>query len=284
MPRSIYRSHDGHAAIRSWCLERIQSRDVVTHEIESPLGKTHVTMVGEGAEVVLLPGTNFPTATWLELLLALGHEHRAIGLDVPGQPGLSAKQRPDDSHGYGRWLRAVVDVLGLDHPVVAGHSLGGRVALLAASGDSTLGALVLIDPAGLVRLRVPPRVLVATLRWLGRRNVASSERLLQTMTAPESEVTRALAVWMTLVARHVRTSLAPSPLPQNILQGVRCPVQLLTGYHDPFLPPQRLLESLSTIGGPTHANIAPDAGHLLPEETPDHVVVAVREAISARGG
>lgn len=136
-------------------------------------------MVGEqGAEVVLLPGTNLPTATWLELLVHLGHEHRAIGLDVPGQPGLSAKQRPLDSNAYGSGC-AVVGELSLDHPVVAGHSLGGRVALLAASGDTTIGALVLIDPAGLIRLRVPPRVLVATLRWLGRRNVASSERLLQ---------------------------------------------------------------------------------------------------------
>lgn len=282
MPRSIYRSEDGQTAIRSWCLGRIQSGDLETREIESPLGKTHVTMVGEGADVVLLPGTNFATATWLGLLIRLGREHRVVGLDLPGQPGLSAKYRPRDPRAYGRWLRTVVSELGLDHPVVAGHSLGGRVALLAASGDTTVGALVLVDPAGLIRLRVPLRVLVATLRWLGRRNVASSDGLLRTMTGPDSEVTRALAVWMTLVARHVKTSLAPPPLPEHILRKVRCPVWLLTGRHDPFLSPQRLLDTVTTIAGPTEASVVLDAGHLLPEETPDRVAVAIRQAVAAR--
>ena len=238
MTRSIYRSEAGHRAIRTWCELRLDGAGATGRELDSSLGTTRVTMVGGGPDVVLLPGTNFSTATSLKVLTLLGREHRAIGVDLPGQPELSAAERPRDGDAYGVWLRELVRALGLQRPVVVGHSLSGSAALLAArGGDALIGGLVLVAPAGLIRLRVRPAVLATTIQWLLRRDEPSSATLLRRMAGPDGDLPAELVTWMSLVGRHVRTSLAPRPLPTASLAEVRCPVRLVTGRHDPFFPP-----------------------------------------------
>jgi pimeloyl-ACP methyl ester carboxylesterase len=170
----------------------------------------------------------------------------------------------------------VVDLLGLERPVVVGHSLGGRAALLAARGDQTIGGLVLVAPAGLIRVR--PAMLVTTIRWLVRRDEASSVALLRRMAAPDADLPPQLATWLALVARHVRTSLAPPPLSRAALAEIRCPVWLVAGRHDRFLPAGRLVEALTRLDGPTTPTVVEKAGHLLPDEAPHEVLRAVQVA------
>lgn len=282
MTTSIYRSEAGSHAIREWCQRQLDDAGATGDDLDTSLGSTRVATIGSGPDVVLLPGTNFSTATALSLLAFVGHEHRAIGVDLPGQPGLSAEERPRDRNSYGIWLREVVHALGLERPVVVGHSLGGRAALLAAQGDQTIRGLVLVSPAGLIRVR--PTMLAPTIRWLVRRDEASSAALLRGMAAPGANLPVQLATWMALVARHVRTSLAPPPLPRAALAEIQCPVWLVAGRHDRFLPAGRLVEALTRLGGPTTPTVVETAGHLLPDEAPHEVLraveVAAREARS----
>lgn len=60
----------------------------------STLGSTHVVSAGDGRPLVLLPGTNFCAAAWLDLIGVLAATHRVHAIDLPGQPGLSHGQRP----------------------------------------------------------------------------------------------------------------------------------------------------------------------------------------------
>lgn len=220
MTRSIYRSEAGRQAIRAWCELRLDAAGATCRELDTSLGTTRVTMLGDGPDVVLLPGTNFCTATSLELLALFGREHRAIGVDLPGQPGLSAALRPDDRDSYGVWLREVVRGLGLERPIVVGHSLSGRAALLTARGDTSIQGLVLVAPAGLIRLRVGPALLATTIHWLVRHDEASSARLLRRMAGPGADLPTELAHWTSLVGRHVRTASRRRPFPQ--LRSPRC--------------------------------------------------------------
>jgi pimeloyl-ACP methyl ester carboxylesterase len=276
LTRSIYRSEAGSHAIREWCERQFDDAGATGHDLDTPLGRTRVTTVGSGPDIVLLPGTNFSTATGLRLLTLVGRENRAIGVDLPGQPGLSAGERPVDRDAYGAWLREVVHQLDLERPVVVGHSLGGRAALLAAQGDQSIGGLVLVASAGLIRVR--PAMLTTTILWLVRRDETSSAALLRGMAAPGADLPAQLATWLALVARHVRTSLAPPPLPRAALAEIRCPVWLVAGCHDRFLPARGLVEALTRLGGPTAAKVVETAGHLLPEEAPHEVLRAVEAA------
>jgi hypothetical protein len=94
MTRSIYRFEAGRQAIQAWCELRLEAAGATGDDLSTSLGRTRVATIGVGPDIVLLPGTNFSTATGLRLLALVGCEHRAIGVDLPGQPGLSAEDVP----------------------------------------------------------------------------------------------------------------------------------------------------------------------------------------------
>ncbi|HSL12002.1 MAG TPA: alpha/beta hydrolase [Actinomycetota bacterium] len=278
MSRTIYRSDDGRAAIRSWCEQRLDASTLRGSTIETPAGPTFVATAGAGHDVVLLPGTNFATATWPAFVDALAATGRVTAADLPGQPGLSADERPARD-AYATWLRHVIRERALDRPVVVGHSLGALVGLSAASGSTDVGGLVLVSAAGLLRLRVTTRLLADSARWVRRKDDPSSARLLERMTGPSAAPPDHLTGWMTLVARHVRSSLAPRPLPAATLASVRCPVHVVTGTDDVFLSARKVGAAAAAIAGPTVATEVPSAGHLLPFEQPEVIVAAVRDTI-----
>jgi pimeloyl-ACP methyl ester carboxylesterase len=88
---------------------------------------------------------------------------------------------------------------------------------------------------------------------------------------------------MALVGRHVRTSLAPSPLPTADLDRLRdIPTTVLSGRHDAFLPADRLATSVRKRLPAAAMRIVDDAGHLMPHERPE-VVAQELEAAAAEG-
>ena len=104
---------------------------------------------GEGPPVVLLHGNvvtaeDFQTSGVLDLL---ARRHRVIAFD---RPGFGYSDRPHGSAWSARaqadLLRAAFVVLGVDHPVVLGHSFGASVALaLALNHPQEVRGLVLVS-------------------------------------------------------------------------------------------------------------------------------------------
>jgi pimeloyl-ACP methyl ester carboxylesterase len=169
----------------------------------------------------------------------------------------------------------VIAHLSADRLVLAGHSPGAAIAMSADPGRSD--GLLLLDPAGLTRLHVGAAVLRATLPWLLRPTRRRSSALLRQMHAAGSRPPPELIDWMTLVARHCRTTVAPSPLPHAVLRRWReVPRAVLVGAEDCFLPAARLRSSVDTELR-TEPRIVGEAGHLLPEERPTAVAAALAE-------
>lgn len=98
--------------------------------------------------IVLLPGITSPAITWAFVAERLATTHRVLVLDIRGR-GLSESRAGlgytlDD---YAQDARGVIEVLGLGHPIVIGHSMGARiVARLGAIAKELPSKLVLIDP------------------------------------------------------------------------------------------------------------------------------------------
>ncbi|MFE9912592.1 alpha/beta fold hydrolase [Streptomyces clavifer] len=201
-------------------------------------------------------------------------------VDVPGQPGLSAADRPGHhrSARYGQWLQEVLDEISPGPTVVVGHSLSGAIAL--ACDVPRLTGRVLVSPAGLTRLKVTGRVLAATLPWLARPTEARSATLLRQMHGSGRYPSAEPVTWMTLLARSCRSGLAPAPLPEGTLARSRRVTNVVaTGEHDVFLPPSRLAAPAFRHLGVAVTTV-PGAGHLVVEEHPETIVTLVAALMS----
>ncbi|WP_239063253.1 alpha/beta hydrolase [Streptomyces sp. SID13031] len=245
--------------------------------------QTHLVVAGSGTTtVVFVPGTNFNAAVSLPLGAALSRRYRVIIPDVPGQPGLSSDERDRSSRGlawYGAWLDDVVELAadGGGPVVVMGHSFGGAIALSARS--PAISGRVLVSSGGLCPLQVTPAILIASLAWICRPGSRSSARLIRAMSAPGREPRGDLVEWMTLVARHSRSSGAPG---QATIVANTIPTVLTTGTRDVFVPPGRLAPAAHRKLG-LEVDAVTDGGHLLVEECPEHLTALVDHLIVRHG-
>jgi pimeloyl-ACP methyl ester carboxylesterase len=81
---------------------------------------------------------------------------RSLAVDLPGH-GLTEGLPRDSIQGYAEWLAAVIQALGVQ-PVLAGHSMGGAIAMaLALNRPEFLSGLVLVGTGA--KLGVSPAIL-----------------------------------------------------------------------------------------------------------------------------
>jgi pimeloyl-ACP methyl ester carboxylesterase len=284
----LYRSAAYESEVRRWCADRLDAWQAphTTRIVSTALGDTHLTCVGEGADVcVYLPGTNFNAATSIGVLAALSEHCRVVCADLPGQPGLSAARRPtDETQGYAAWVSEVIEetrrVNG--RVVLMGHSRGAAAALSAE--PDTVHALILLSPAGLARVRLTPSMLVRSVTWLLRPTRRRSARLVELMAggAPGNDLDLVVE-WMTIVARSTRTTGAPGPLAADVLDRWRGrQVRVLTGERDIFFPPRRLAGPAREHLG-EGVEIVPDVGHLLVDQRPDAAAAALAAVLGRHG-
>jgi pimeloyl-ACP methyl ester carboxylesterase len=282
--RRLYRSSASQDDVQAWCASRLDEWPVPHTLVDVPtiLGQTHVVAAGEGDRVCLfVPGTSFNTATSTALLGALAERMRVYSADLPGQPGLSAAERPSDEQlGYSQWvtdlLRWVREHETGSRVLVAGHSRGAAVALSAP--PDLVDGVVALSPAGIIQVRLSRAMLAASTPWLLRPNDDASRRLLEFMSGADHLASEDLVGWMTLVARSCRTTGAPGPLPDTTLDAWEGGnVTVVSGEDDRFLPLGRLAaasrQRLGVLPG-----LVPGAGHLLTEEEPKLVADVVERA------
>lgn len=106
---------------------------------------------GERADrdaIIVIPGITSPAATWGFVAERLGRQFDTYVLDVRGR-GLSSSG-PDLDYGLDAQAADVValaQALGLTRYALVGHSMGGRIAVRAASrAPQGLTRLVIVDP------------------------------------------------------------------------------------------------------------------------------------------
>lgn len=137
---------------------------------------------GQGTPVVLVHG-NTGSSRWWSLVMDLPG-CRTIALDMPNF-GRSEALEVDDIDVYADHVAAFIKALGLEQPVVVGHSLGGAVVMSMAARNTDLArAIVLTDSASPAGLKTPeahyPYIeMYRTNRDLMRKALASVAPTLQ---------------------------------------------------------------------------------------------------------
>ncbi len=239
--------------------------------------------------LVLLHGLGGSGEDWKETARLLAKDFDVRALDLPG----SAKG-PRPAKGYepeplAKWVLAEIG----DGPfLLAGHSIGGRVAgEVAALAPSRVRALALVSPLGSA-----PYGFTDRLKWK-----AMSRRAL-IVSAPENSLRNAAGygfavkgagrdgfVARSVAARTGRSAgdivlsverlvdglLAARPLAER-LKGTSMPLLLVTGAEDPLAPAEELRAILSVRKDATLLEL-PGIGHYALLEDPARLARALRD-------
>jgi proline iminopeptidase len=208
---------------------------------------------------------------------------QVVYLDLPGH----GRSEHGDAAGWtfescADGVRDFCEAVGLERPVVYGHSLGGMVAMLfAARHPEVPGALVLqSSPA-----RFDVGRLVEALRERGGDDVAATTERVYGGDS-ESVTPEEWSRWWTLFGPHVVEGDERSRAVVNAELNVRalpllagfdaraevgaiaCPTLVCTGELDPVFPPDAAHELADAIPG-ARLEVLPGAGHFPWKDVPD---------------
>jgi N-formylmaleamate deformylase len=238
---------------------------------------------GDLPPLVVLPGITSPAITMDFVARELTDLVRPVVLDVRGR-GLS-----DDGTGYGleeyaEDTEALIAGLGLDRPLLFGHSMGARIAaVVAVRAKVALRGAVLADPPMSGPGRGPyPTGLDAFLQQLSeaQRGTDSDEVAASWPTWPRREQ-ELRARWLSSCARKAVEATHHGFEHEDFFDWwprVPGPVCMLYGSDSPVV----------TVAGATEAGVTnpaaalhriPGAGHMIFWDVPGPAVAALRTAL-----
>jgi len=241
---------------------------------------------GVSRTVLFLHGLGGSTEDWKDVASSLPKGLAPLALDFPG---FGKAVRPHDSYdpaALARWVLAEMDDHDVETAVVAGHSLGGRVAgELALLAPKRVAALALVSPLGAVSYGFTD-----TLKWKAMSRAAlvgaTSDATLKSALgygfavdgpAKKGFVARAMKARtgphaqaaLRALERSVDGLLAAPPLGRR-LAGTTAPLLLVAGALDPLAPPKDVEAILAARGDATYVKL-PGVGHYAPMEAPKEV-------------
>jgi pimeloyl-ACP methyl ester carboxylesterase len=251
---------------------------------------------GGGEPVVLIHG--FPTSShlWARVASCLPDGHRVLLVDLLGY-GRSDRPRgrPLTLRAHAERVVEVLDVLGINYACVVGHDFGAGVAQqLAVRWPQRVARLGLVSavayddwPARELRLaramlpltrHLPPTFLLSLLRKELLRGYGDSEsgsRSVERYARPFATADGRDALVEHLLALDAAETQALAPRLRELVM----PTAVVTGAHDPFLPPAVAERLAGDIPGAT-LDVLPDGRHYLPEEQPRAVADAVARLLA----
>ena len=108
----------------------------------------HYTKNGEGAPVILMHGWGCNHSTVASIEAIAKETHTVYNIDFPG---FGESPEPNGIWGvedYTKLVERFAETMGINRPILIGHSFGGRVGILFAS-RKPVDKLVLVDAAGI---------------------------------------------------------------------------------------------------------------------------------------
>ncbi|MFP7492169.1 alpha/beta fold hydrolase [Terribacillus saccharophilus] len=233
--------------------------------------------------ILLLHGFLASGSCFHSMIPRLRSRYHVLTLDFPpfGNSGKSATTAFSYDY-YTRLVISLLNYLQIEKLHIAGHSMGGQIAMrLAYEHPDRIAKLFLFAPSSYMlptdafsSLIASAGIFPSIMRLVFE--ASSVVGFLRHLVADPEQVTLRMVVAYSIpfMDKTLFTGLADfiqargGDLPNDSLQQIQAETLIFWGSKDPLLPPSigyRLLAELP------HAtlHILPDAGHLLPEETPE---------------
>ena len=274
-------------------LSAVESGKVRERMVREPVFGGQVLIQEAGRKgnppLVLIHGLgDLASGTWQTLLPQLARDYHVVTFDLPGF-GRSQKQNSHYSPGnYATFVKWVVDTFIGVPPIIAGHSLGGAIALrYAGTYPEALTRLVLVDAAGVLDRRVYTKEMLSVLAenfsvpvavdsFLGNMVgglpnplfdldlVLDNDMLRQQLLGGDPEKIAAIAL--------IQEDLSP------YLFRIKAPTAILWGEHDRVTPLRTGILLEANLPEAT-LRIIPGAGHMPMDDQPRLFAAAFSEAL-----
>jgi pimeloyl-ACP methyl ester carboxylesterase len=272
--------------------------DLRSVETRGGVTKTQVVETGSGRPLIFFHGAGglFPDDPFLREAGRRFHVHAPL---LPGYEGSEGADALRDMLDFALWGLDVIDALGLERPLVVGHSMGGMIAAeMAAVAPKEVERLCLVAPAGLWLDEKPIPDLFAMLPFelpaLLFHDVEAGMKLFTAglgaadgdlgALAARFEDERFLADFMVRNARQLgMAGKILFPIPERGLERrlgrIRARTLLVWGEEDRLIDPAYADAFRRHMPGAELLRV-PRAGHMVPYEQPDALLGALASLAS----
>lgn len=228
-------------------------------------------------------------------------------LVIPDLPGFGASDaftnRSHSLKSYVTFVKEFIEALGLDTPIIVGHSFGSIVAshFVAEYPDMT-EKLILINPIGAPALEGPRGVmtrLAIGYYWLGRKlpqNAAKSWLSaspivkIMSITMAKTNDKQVLDYIHDQHRQHFSTFASPQVVAESfrasvendvshVAKRIMHPTLLIAGEKDDITSIEKQ-HALDSKFSNSHLHVIPGVGHLIHYETPTEAAEAIRAFLS----
>jgi pimeloyl-ACP methyl ester carboxylesterase len=251
--------------------------------------QVNVVELGSGSPIVFIHGLSGSWQNWLEQVPVFAREHRVVAFDLPGFGASAMPAQKITIPGYGRFVDALLDELGVARATVVGNSMGGFIGVeLAIRFPERVERLVLVSAAGLsieylrmertlALLGTLDNRLAAYTGWLASRSEALARRPRSRRMIFGIVAHRPDRLPGPLIAEQVRGSGKPGFVPaldaltdypiRDRLGEIGCPTLIVWGAEDRLVP-VRDADEFARLIPKARKVVWPDTGHVAMLERP----------------
>lgn len=253
---------------------------------------------GTGKPIVLIHGTPFSSLVWREIAPRLAKQRQVFCFDLLGYGHSEMRSGQDVSLGVqNRLLDALLTHWRLTRPDVVAHDFGGCTALRThLLNGRDFDSLTLIDPVAIspwgspfvqhVRkyeaafAGVPDYIHAAILS--AYISGAAHHPLSPEVMALYAEPWRGEAGQPAFYRQIAQMDRSYTDEIEPRLATIRCPVMILWGKEDRWIPIERGRELAQRIPGSAFQAV-PNAGHLMQEDAPEAILIALGGFLGTQG-
>lgn len=269
---NIYKSVEGKQEVLGQYRKILASWPVKNHqyEVNTSFGSTFVIESGSKGNppLILLHGSVSNSYTWYGDVVSLSKTHNVYAVDIIGEAGLSATNRPSyESGAYAHWLNETINALGLSTCSIVAMSLGGWMALsFATTYPDKVDNLVLLCPGGLAHEKVSflwkaifysllgKWGQLQTLKLVGGGNISSTS-----LSGFEEDL-----AFSSLTFKYFKPRTAKMPIfNDQSLNQLKMPILMLFGDSDQLIPAEKSIKRLRQCVQQAKINLLPGMGHLI---------------------
>jgi pimeloyl-ACP methyl ester carboxylesterase len=246
-------------------------------------------VLGEGPPVVAVHGTPFSSYVWRNIARELAQVYRVFLFDLLGYGQSEMRDGQDVSLGIqNRLLAALLRHWRLERPKVICHDFGAATALRAHLLDGCeYDKLLMFDAVALRpwgspfvhHVREHEAAFAGIPDYLHRAMLRAYIRGAVSRRMSDAELEPYIAPWIGTVGQRAfyrqiaQMDFRFTDEVQDRYGAIRCPVMVLWGMEDEWIPVERGRELTKMIYGSRLVEVA-GAGHLMQEDAPEAIVAA----------